>query len=136
MKTATRRIRDAYLELVKKFPLRPIRDDDELDRAFVVLYKLVTRTKLTTGESDYLEALSMFVEVYEDKHHRIDLSHLTGRDMLEHLLEQHEWSASDLGRLLGNRQLGSAILRGTRQLSKTHIRKTCEHVKVKADLLR
>ena len=37
MKTATRRIRDDYLELVKKFPLRPIRDDDELDRAFVVL---------------------------------------------------------------------------------------------------
>jgi HTH-type transcriptional regulator/antitoxin HigA len=133
MKTLTRRVRDDYLELVKRFPLRPIRNDRELDESFTILDKLVTRTKLTSGESDYLEALSVFVSDYEDKHHRIDTSHVTGRDLLEHLLEQHGWNASDLGRLLGNRQLGAAILRGDRQLSKTHIRKICDHFKVKAD---
>lgn len=95
---------------------------------------IIDEHKLTPGQADYLYALSDLVEAYEDKHHRIDTSHLTGRDMLEFLLENHGWTASDLGRLLGNRQLGSAILRGDRQLSKTHIRKICDHFKVSADL--
>jgi HTH-type transcriptional regulator / antitoxin HigA len=137
MKSATARrprVRDDYLELVRRFPLRPIRNDTELDEAFAVLDKLVTRTRLSPGESDYLEALTHFVERYEDEHHRIDLSHLTGLDLLKSLLEENSMNASDLGRLLGNRQLGSAVLRGNRQLSKTHIRKLCERFRVSADL--
>jgi antitoxin component HigA of HigAB toxin-antitoxin module len=42
-------------------------------------------------------------------------------------------SASDLGRLLGNRGLGSLLLTGKRGLSKTHIRKLSEHFKVPAN---
>lgn len=33
-------------------------------------------------------------------------------DMLRYLMEGHDMSASDLGRLLGNRERGPAILRG------------------------
>jgi antitoxin component HigA of HigAB toxin-antitoxin module len=55
-------------------------------------------------------------------------------DLLKFLLEENSMNASDLGRLLGNRQLGSAVLRGNRQLSKTHIRKLCERFRVSADL--
>ena len=39
-------------------------------------------------------------------------------------------TASDLGRLLGNRTLGAAILAGRRNLSKAHIKKLAEHFKV------
>jgi hypothetical protein len=39
---------------------------------------------------------------------------------------------SDLGRLLGDRVLGSKILRGERTLSKDHIRKLRERFKVNA----
>ena len=43
-------------------------------------------------------------------------------DLLKHLLEQRRQTASDLGRLLGDRALGAKILNGTRELSKAHIR--------------
>ena len=134
--TSRTRIHDDYLQLVKRFPLAHIRGKRHYDEAIEVIDKLaiIDEHKLTPGQSDYLYALSDLVGAYEDKHHRIDLSHLTGLDMLKFLLEQHELNASDLGRLLGNRQLGSAILRGERALSKTHIRKICAHFKVSADL--
>ncbi len=40
--------------------------------------------------------------------------------------------ASDLGRLLGNRSLGSLLLTGRRELSKAHVRLLAEHFKVDA----
>jgi antitoxin component HigA of HigAB toxin-antitoxin module len=50
------------------------------------------------------------------------------------MLKEQGMGGSDLGRLLGNRPLGSAILRGERQLSKAHIRILAEHFKVSTDL--
>jgi antitoxin component HigA of HigAB toxin-antitoxin module len=44
-------------------------------------------------------------------------------------------TASDLGELLGNRSLGSKVLRGERELSKTHLRILAERFKVDAGLL-
>ena len=44
-------------------------------------------------------------------------------------------TASDLGRLLGNRQLGSADPRCQRQLSKEHVLKLADHFKVSTDPL-
>ena len=43
-------------------------------------------------------------------------------------------TASALGGLLGNRSIGSKLLRGERELSKAHIRRLCERFKVSADL--
>jgi antitoxin component HigA of HigAB toxin-antitoxin module len=43
-------------------------------------------------------------------------------------------SAPDLGRLLGNRPLGAAILRGERGLSKTHIRTLADRFKANPGL--
>jgi antitoxin component HigA of HigAB toxin-antitoxin module len=42
-------------------------------------------------------------------------------------MDGHGMSASDLGRLLGNRSLGSAVLRGIRQLGRANIRTICKH---------
>ena len=50
--------RDPYLGLVRRFPLRPIRSDGELDEAVAVVNSLLSRPRLAPGESDYLEVLS------------------------------------------------------------------------------
>jgi antitoxin component HigA of HigAB toxin-antitoxin module len=89
---------------------------------------------LTPGQADYLYALSELVSAYEQSHHPIEDADLDAVEKLQYLLEESGMTASDLGRLLGNRQLGSAILRRERELSKTHIVKLCEHFKVSADL--
>ena len=51
-------------------------------------------------------------------------------EVLRFLLKQHEMTASELGEILGQRQLGPKILSGRRQLSKSHIQKLCRHFKV------
>jgi HTH-type transcriptional regulator/antitoxin HigA len=54
-----------YLALVRKHPLRPIRSEDELDRAIVMVDSLIARGVLDDGERDYLLVLGRLVEDYE-----------------------------------------------------------------------
>ncbi len=52
------------------------------------------------------------------------------RERIAHMIELAEMTASDLGDLLGNRSLGSKLVRGEREPSKTHIRILAERFKV------
>jgi len=131
------KVHDDYLELVRRFPLAPIRTERQLQTAHRIIDELsiIDEDKLTPGQADYLDVLADLTVKYEDQHHAIDLSHLDAVDMLKHLTEQHGMTASDLGRLLGNRELGSKILRRERELSKAMIRKLADHFAVSAALL-
>lgn len=135
-KTRRRKVRDDYLDLVMAFPLRPIASDAHLAEAIDVIDRLtlIPENKLTPGQADYLGALSELVHGYEQTHHPIDLSGIRGVDVLRHLMEEREMSASDLGRLLGNRALGSKILRGERELSKAAMLKLGEFFHVSPTL--
>jgi HTH-type transcriptional regulator/antitoxin HigA len=85
---------------------------------------------LNADQEDYLDALSTFVEVYERDRFPMGESDITPLQALKYLVEESGMSASDLGRLLGNRTLGAAILGGRRSLSKTHIKKLAGYFKV------
>lgn len=50
-----------------------------------------------------------------------------GLAILNHLMDANDMNASDLGRLLGHRELGSKILRGEREISKSHAASLGEH---------
>jgi HTH-type transcriptional regulator/antitoxin HigA len=123
-----------YRELVKLLLPRPIHDAVELRSAFAVIDRMAG-FKLNADQEDYLEAISTFVEAYEAAQFRADDARLAPLDALKALLTEHKMNASDLGRLLGNRTLGAAILSGRRALSKTHVRKLAEHFKVDPGLL-
>lgn len=138
MKSATKtrklkRLPSTYAALVRILPPRPIHDDAELANTVEMINHLAGHD-LNADQKDYLEALSTFVETYEDKHYPIDDSHITPLDALKFLLEEHGMNGSDLGWLLGTRTLGPAILRGERQLSKAHIKKLAEYFKVEPGL--
>ena len=125
-----------YVALMDLFPLRPIHDDMELDNATEVAGRLavIEEDRLTTDQADYLEMLSTAIERYEDQRHEVDTTKLTPLEALEFLLAEHEMNGSDLGRLLGQRTLGPAILAGRRQLSKAHIKRLADHFHVDAGL--
>ena len=127
---------DDYLELVRHFPLVPIKGSVHLKQAFDVIDELsiIDEERLTQGQSDYLEVLTGLVEKYEETHHPVEPAFKDGIGALKYLLDQHGMTASDLGRLLGNRQLGAAILRRQRQLSKAHVVKLANHFNVSVDL--
>jgi HTH-type transcriptional regulator/antitoxin HigA len=114
------RQRDVYLDLIREFPLRPIRSDVESDRAESMLDRYFARDDLDAGTSDYVHALATLVADYQERKHPVDTSRMTGLAMLKHLMEQNEMSTADLGRLLGNSGLASMIVHGKRAISKAN----------------
>lgn len=133
---AKRLLKDSYFDLVRQFPLVPIRTEAQYDDAVAFLKNLAVRGEdsLDEGEQAYLDALTQFVGDYEERHHRIDVSHLKPLDALKFLLKENGMKPADLGRLLGNRSLASLILNGKRGLSKTHIRILADRFKVEPGL--
>jgi len=123
-KTRSSRGLDGYLELIRAFPLRPIRTERELDRATNVINVLLDRGRLTSAEEDYLDVLSDLVERYEDKHHRIATAGLTDAEMLAHLLEAKDVTQAEVARATGIRESRiSEVLSGKRQLTRNQIGK-------------
>jgi HTH-type transcriptional regulator / antitoxin HigA len=119
--------------LFRMLPLRPVHDETDYDNAMEMLDSLVG-FKLNKDQLDYVEALTTLVGAYEDVHHAIDTSDVRGLEALKYLLDQNRMTASDLGNLLGNRSLGSKILRGERVLSKSHLRILADRFRVDAGL--
>jgi HTH-type transcriptional regulator/antitoxin HigA len=109
-----------------------LRTERDYDRAAAVLDELAIRREgsLTRGEQDYLDTLTMLVEAYDCQHYEMPAEKGDPLTMLKYVMQESGMSQADLGRLLGNRALASLILRGRRELSKTHIRKLAEHFKV------
>ncbi len=131
-KTATHR--DDYLELIRDFPLRVIRNERELDAATSVALRLAIKGEqhLSTGETEYLDVLDRLIEDYEETYHPMPTRNATPLQRLKLLVEEAAMTASDLGRLLGNRSLGSLLLTGRRELSKSHLRILAEHFRIDA----
>ena len=131
---APRNMPKRFEELVHMAPPRAVHDEQDYENAQELIDRLTSIPKLTKGQADYLDTWTVLFEDYEREHHDIDTSDISGLDALRYLMEQNEMSPSDLGRLLGDRSLGTRILQGQRQLSKEHIRRLCERFKVSADL--
>lgn len=131
--TGAQSIPESFLGLQEEFfELRPIHSKSDYKKAMRVASDLASREHLTREQSDYLEVLTSNIKTYEDKH-------FEGRkhsplDILKFLVSENGMSGSDLGRVLGNRTLGAAILRGVRSLSKAHIRRLADHFSVEPGL--
>ena len=123
-----------YMNLLRQFPLRPIRTKQEYIAATKAMEKLALRGEddLNRDEMDYLDVLSNLVEAYDAKHCP-EPDDGTPLDRLKALLEESGMRTADLGRLLGNSGLASQIMLGRRQLSKTHIRILSRHFKLDTD---
>jgi HTH-type transcriptional regulator / antitoxin HigA len=76
----------AYLSLIARFALRPIRTDAELELASCVIDELIDRDDLTPAESDYLDVLGDLVEKYEDEH--VEMPRVSDAAMLRTLIEE------------------------------------------------
>jgi HTH-type transcriptional regulator/antitoxin HigA len=130
-KTALGRIPLDYAGLVAMFPPRPIHDSVDYDNIMDIVMAMAGH-KLTVDQDDYLAILSELILQY-DREHDQPRKRGTPQQRLKYLVEEAGMGASDLGRLLGNRGMGSLLLTGKRGLSKAHIRKLAEHFGLRAD---
>lgn len=110
-----------FEELVALLAPRAIHDEVDYENTIEMLDRLTSLPRLTKGQEQYLDTLSVLVEAYEHEHHAIEVADLSPIQVLKHLLSSNNMNASQLGELLGNRSLGSKILTGKRELSKSHI---------------
>ncbi|MGA2230938.1 MAG: hypothetical protein ABSH22_08570 [Tepidisphaeraceae bacterium] len=130
-KTAFAQIPQQYKDLVAMFPPRPIHDAVDYVNTLEIVLAMAGHP-LTPDQDDYLAILSEMILHY-DRDHDAPRKRGTPHQRLQYLAEEAGMSASDLGRLLGNRGMGSLYLSGRRGLSKANIRKLAEHFKVRAD---
>jgi HTH-type transcriptional regulator / antitoxin HigA len=128
MATIANDLPDTFEELSNLLSLRPISGDEHLDDAMELVTRLALLNEPTRGQAEYLETLSLLIERYEAEH--VQFEKRSPIELLKYLMEGQKMSASDLGRLLGERSLGPKILSGARELSKAHIRILCEKFKV------
>jgi HTH-type transcriptional regulator/antitoxin HigA len=130
-KTTLAEIPADYAALVAMFPPRPIHDPVDYSNTMEVVMAMAGHN-LTRDQDDYLKILSEMILHYDREHDR-PIRRGTPLQRLQYLVKEAGMSASDLGRLLGHRGMGSVFLTGKRGLSKTNIRKLAEHFKVRAD---
>ena len=118
MTTSSNPIPITFAALCKMHLPRPINDDIDYDNTLEVIDRLATQKRLSPDPEEYLQTLSILVEKY-DRDHFDDSIVSDSISRLKRLMEHHDLTASDVGRILGNRSLGAAILRGQRKISKS-----------------
>src|SRR2546423_1608327 len=111
-------VKDSYLELIHRFPLRPLRSEKDYDRAGEILQNLFGRHDLDSGERDYSEAMTVLVEAYDRQHYDLGKDTRSPLQRLKYLMDQSGTTPAELGRILGSRSAASMILHGRRALSR------------------
>jgi HTH-type transcriptional regulator/antitoxin HigA len=120
MQAKTKPMPADYFALVRRFPLRHLRSDRELDQAVEVIDALLDKDRLTAGEQEYLDVLSDLVERYENEAHPMEP--VSDASLLRHLIEAKEVSQADVAKATGiDESTLSLVLRGKRTLSRGHI---------------
>ncbi len=119
IKTAARQISAAYLALIRRFPLVPIRSYVHLDEALGVIEDLLAR-ELSAVEQAYLDVLTNLVEAYEEKH--VKIPRASEADVLRELMRANGLSQNRLAEKTGIPQSTiSAVLNGGRSLTRDSV---------------
>jgi HTH-type transcriptional regulator / antitoxin HigA len=120
---------EAYFELVRRFPLRPIESDAELERARTILNELLDRDSLDRDRADYLDVLGDLIGKYEVAHH--PLPPISEVEMLRHFLDTRGVTRSETARGTGIAvSFLSSILAGKRRMNRDHIEALAQFFKV------
>jgi HTH-type transcriptional regulator / antitoxin HigA len=118
-----------YLDLVREFPLRPIRADADLDRAVAMLDRLSDRESLAPEEDDYLEVLATLVEAYETAHEPEPV--VSAAEMLRHLIEAKGVTQAEVAGATGvNESTISEVLSGKREVGRKVMHALADYFRV------
>jgi HTH-type transcriptional regulator/antitoxin HigA len=126
--TIARTLPETYFDLVKQFPLTRIRDEEHLAQAQEFLDRLL-RQDLDEGGDAYLDALSDFIEFFEEANE--PSPDAPPEYVLRELIHSSPLSQQQLSRAVGIAQSTiSALLNGSRRMTTDHIMKLARHFNV------
>ena len=131
-----------YLRLIKRFPLHPIRSQNEYSTAMEILDELMEREATRSqDETDYLFILGRLIEDWEENLPEFRASvqkakASTATEVLAFLMIENRLTQSWLAREIGCDQSAiSAFLAGRRGLSKTNALKLAERFRIPVSFL-
>lgn len=112
-------IAEKYIELLQKFPPRPITSESDFKATQIIVNQLLDKLELTPEEEDYLDVLGTLISEYEKKEDII--SDIYGIELLKALIEERNLKQKDLVPIFKTESIISDILNGKRQLTTRHI---------------
>jgi antitoxin component HigA of HigAB toxin-antitoxin module len=121
----------AYIELVKAFPLRPIRTSAVKNEARRV-YREVAQRRRSAEVRDYLSVLGSLIHQFETPvREKLRETRVSAADWVEFLLDQKGMTVNALAQKTGIAQSAlSQMLRGKRGWSKSAIIKLSKYFKI------
>lgn len=117
-----------YIDLLKSFPPRPIKSDEDLEEIQRVVDELLDREELTEEEEDYLDLLGILIHEYEEKQDFVP--DIYGIDLVKALIVELNLKQKDLVPIFKTESIVSDVLKGKRQLTSEHIQKLAKFFKL------
>ena len=115
-----------YAQLLAEFPPRPISTDEHYSATVARIDALIDKGGLTLDEQDYLTALGMMVERFEEE--REANIELRGIELIRALMEEQGLRQRDLVQpIFKTDSIASAVLHGKRGLTIEHIDKLAHY---------
>jgi HTH-type transcriptional regulator/antitoxin HigA len=122
-----------YSALLKKFPPKVIRTEEENETYSEILYQLDQRSKsLTRAEKELAELLTLLIEDFEEKHYKLPRAKPV--EVLHFLMDQHGLRQKDLVGVFGTPSIVSEVLGGKRDLNKDQIKRLSERFHVSPEV--
>ena len=111
---------------------KAIKSEKEYKRALNLIETLIDCPENSEDEAK-LEALSLLVEAYEEKHYPIKPSHPV--EVIKFKMEQMRLEPKDLIKYIGSKSLVSRVLNYRKPLSLNMIRRLSKGLNLSADIL-
>lgn len=111
----------SYIDLLKQFPPRPIKSEEELLATQEIIDALMDSGQLTPDKQDYLNLLGMLVYEYEEKY--VFIPDLFGVELLRALIDEFDLKQKDLVPIFKTESIVSEVLKGRRKFTVEHIDK-------------
>lgn len=127
--SAMEAIDEDYMNLIRRFPLMPIRSKTQLKRAAEVVDELSDRlASLSMGERAYFDVLCDLIQRFESE--RSKPINVGPAEALRYLMEVNGLTLNDLVPIVRHKSHLSAFLNGKRQLSKANAARLAERFHV------
>ena len=121
-----------YESLCRLYLPRPVKSKAAHAQALGLINALLGY-ELSRDQTDYLEALTLFVHEYEQQF--VSAPALNPVELLKHLVEENDLMIKDLAQLLDvDQSHASRLLSGTRKITPEHAKRLGKHFGVRAGL--
>jgi HTH-type transcriptional regulator/antitoxin HigA len=123
---------DKYLELLKRYPPRPIDNEEDLEMMQQVINRLLDKPQLTVEEREYLNVLGSLIYDYEENQEPIP--DIYGLELLKFILEEKNLQKQDLLSIFESKSTLDDILDGQQELTPVYIQKLANFLNISPDL--